>query len=257
MRPAELQAELFTRLAAPFTAEAVFDSLDDVVFFIKNRRGEYVVVNQTLVARCRKRTKAELVGATVDAVFPTSLGTSFRSQDEHVLATGEAIRDQLELHVYPGGRRGWCLTTKLPLLGSGGRVVGLVGFSRDLQTPNQRNEDFSQIAAAVRQIRLRFDEPLQVRALARDAGLSQYQFERRIRRVFGITAGQLIQKTRIDAALRRLRAGERSIAAIAAACGYADQSAFSRAFRRTLGCSPSDYRALGDAPRPAGRRHRT
>lgn len=254
MRHPELQAELFDRLAAPFTAEAVFDSLDDVVFFIKNRRGEYVVVNQTLVARCRKRSKAELVGATVDRLFPASLGKSFRSQDEHVLATGEAIRDQLELHVYPGGRRGWCLTTKLPMLGSGGRIVGLVGFSRDLQAPNQRHEDFSQIAEALRVIRTRFDEPLQVRALARDAGLSQYQFERRIRRVFGLTAGQLIQKVRMDEALRRLRAGERSIAAIASACGYADQSAFTRKFRRTIGCSPSEYRALGDAPTRARRR---
>ncbi|MBI3513585.1 MAG: AraC family transcriptional regulator [Proteobacteria bacterium] len=254
MRPIELQAELFARLAMPFTAEAVFDSLDDVVFFIKNRRGEYVVVNQTLVERCRKRSKAELVGVTVDTLFPASLGRSYRSQDEHVLTTGEAIRDQLELHVYPGGRRGWCLTTKLPMLGGGGKIVGLVGLSRDLQTPNRRNDDFSRIAEALRRIRTRFDERLKVRELARDAGLSQYQFERRIRRVFGITAGQLIRKIRMDEALRRLRAGERSIAAIASACGYADQSAFTRKFRRTVGCSPSEYRALADAPRRTGRR---
>jgi hypothetical protein len=52
MTPTHLQTELFSQLAEPFTGEALFDSLADAVFFLKNRRCEYVVVNQTLVERC-------------------------------------------------------------------------------------------------------------------------------------------------------------------------------------------------------------
>jgi AraC-like DNA-binding protein len=92
-------------------------------------------------------------------------------------------------------------------------------------------------------IQTRYDEPLRVRELARSAGLSEYQFDRRMRRIFRITAGQLIQKVRMDAALQRLRATRASIAEVASACGYADQSAFTRAFRQTVGYSPSEYRA--------------
>ena len=57
MNSATLQTELFSQLAEPFTGEALFDCLGDLVFFIKNRRGEYVVVNQTLVERCGRREK--------------------------------------------------------------------------------------------------------------------------------------------------------------------------------------------------------
>jgi AraC-like DNA-binding protein len=227
--------------------EALFDRLPDLVFFIKNRRAEYAVVNQTLVERLRRGGKHELIGRRADEVFPAPLGRTYRAQDEQVLAGGAALRDQLELHFYPGGRHGWCLTQKLPLRGRGGVIVGLYGFSRDLQAANERGEDFSQVAEAVRRIQTRYDEPLRVHELARSAGLSQYQFESRMRRIFRITAGQLIQKVRVEAALQRLRETQASVAEIASACGYADQSAFARAFRQTVGFSPSEYRASLEA----------
>jgi AraC-like DNA-binding protein len=227
--------------------EPLFDRLPDLVFFVKNRRGEYAVVNQTLVERLRKRGKQDLIGRRADEVFPAPLGRSYRAQDEQVLGGGEPIRDQLELHFYPGGRRGWCVTQKLPLLGRDGAITGLYGFSRDLQAANERGADFSQVAEAVRRIQTRYDERLRVSDLARRAGLSQYQFESRMRRIFRITAGQLIQKVRIDAALQKLRDSDASVAQIASACGYSDQSAFTRAFRQTVGYSPSEYRAT--APR--------
>jgi AraC-like DNA-binding protein len=135
------------------------------------------------------------------------------------------------------------VTSKLPLRGRDGAIAGLAGFSRDLHAASERGEDFSQVAAAVRRIQTRYDEPLRVRELARSAGLSEYQFDRRMRSIFRITAGQLIQKVRMEAALQRLRATRASIAEVASACGYADQSAFTRAFRQTVGYSPSEYRA--------------
>lgn len=224
--------------------EALFDCLPDLVFFIKNERGEYVVVNQTLVERCGKRSKGELIGRRVEELFPLPLGRSYGAQDQQVLQSGVPIRNQLELHLYPAGGRGWCVTNKLPLRGADGRIAGLFGFSRDLQSANERSRDFSQVAKAVRRIQTQYGERLTVAALARSAGLSQYQFEQRMRRIFQITAGQLIQKVRMEAAMRRLGEGEDAIAAVALECGYADQSAFTRKFRQTVGLSPSEYRRL-------------
>jgi len=223
--------------------EALFDRMPDLVFFVKNGRGEYAVVNQTLVERCARRSKSELIGRRPDEVFPGPLGRSYRAQDEEVLSSGEPIHDQLELHFYPNGRRGWCITHKLPLRGRDGAVSGLYGFSRDLQAANERGEDYSQVAEAVRRIHSEYGEPLKVAELARSAGLSAYQFDRRMRRIFQIGAGQLIQKVRLEAALQRLRESDASIASIASECGYSDQSAFTRRFHRTVGMSPSEYRS--------------
>jgi len=159
-----------------------------------------------------------------------------------VLQHGETIRNQLELHFYATGGRGWCLTNKLPLYHRAGGVAGLVGISRDLQAVNEGSEDYSSIARVVDHMQTHFDEPLRVRDLAAAAGLSAFQFEQRIRKIFQLTAGQLIQKIRMDHAVRRLRESEEAIAEVALRCGYSDQSAFTRQFHKATGLSPLEYR---------------
>ena len=131
------------------------------------------------------------------------------------------------------------------------RVIGLVGISKDLQTPDEQGEDFSAVAVALRHLQDNLAEPLRVGDLAALAKQSPYQFERRIRRIFRLTTGQLIQKTRIDAALRRLRETDHPIARVAQDCGYSDQSAFTRTFHRLVGLSPSAYRSASLGVRTA------
>jgi AraC-like DNA-binding protein len=55
---------------------------------------------------------------------------------------------------------------------------------------------------------------------------------------------QLITKTRISAGARLLLKSDASVAEIALNCGFADHSAFTRAFRAVTGHSPSEYRRL-------------
>lgn len=242
MTPNQLRAELFEALAEPFLGDSLFDALSDLVFFIKNRRCEYVVVNQTLVERCGCGAKAELLGRRADELFPAPLGESYRVQDESVLRSGKPILNQLELHFYATGGRGWCLTNKHPLRDRAGRVIGVAGISKDLQAANERGADYSAVAKAVRHLQANFGESLRIADLAREAGLSGYQFEQRIRKIFHLTPGQLLQKTRMEEAVRRLRETNDSIATIALDCGYSDQSAFTRQFRQTTGLTPTEYR---------------
>ena len=159
-----------------------------------------------------------------------------------MLRNGSAILNQLELHFYPTGGRGWCLTNKLPLFATNGEVVGLMGLSKDLGSNNKPCHDYAAVARAVQHIHNHFSEPLRVGELAAHVGLSGYQFEQRIRKIFQLTAGQLIQKIRMGAAVKRLRETKDSVATIAQDCGYSDQSAFTRQFRQIVGLPPSVYR---------------
>jgi AraC-like DNA-binding protein len=70
------------------------------------------------------------------------------------------------------------------------------------------------------------------------------RFARIIKRIHGISPMQLITKTRITVGCRLLRDTDASIAQIALDCGFADHSAFTRAFRAVTGMSPSEYRRL-------------
>lgn len=231
--------------AAPFAVEDLFDRLPDVVFFAKDREGRYVRANQTLVARCGKRHKREVLGRTAEEVFPRGLGAAYTAQDREVLRTGAPIEDKLELHLYPGGREGWCLTFKVPLRGPGGATTGLVGISRDVHRPDERHPEYARLARAIDAMHARFSEPVRLAALAAQVGLSMDRFERVVKQVFHLTPRQLLVKTRVDAASRLLRETETTIAGIAQACGYADHSAFTRQFKATVGLTPRAFRDRG------------
>jgi AraC-like DNA-binding protein len=237
------EPELHANLEGSSFAETLFDRIPDVVFFIKDRDGRYVVVNQTLVTRCGRRDKDELLGQTARQVFPSPLGNRFFEQDRRVLAKGVPIVQNLELHLYPTRLEGWCLTDKLPLHGGDGRVTGIAGISRDLQSPGIEAGHRAEVAAALDHIRSNCGSKIRVEELSGICGLSIYQLNRRLRAIFGITVSQLITKSRIDVASEMLREETLPIAEVAYSCGYFDQSAFSRVFRRTVGLTPRQYRA--------------
>ena len=235
---------LFDSLAEPFTAEPLFDHLPDVVFFIKDRDGRYLAVNQTLVERCGKQRKSELIGRRPSEVLGEALGRGYESQDRGVLETGYRLLNQLELHVYRSRDVGWCLTSKFPLVDRDGNTIGLVGVSQDLRLPDVTAEEFSHLDDAIRYVEGHLSSPPSIREVAAVARMSVYQLDRRMRRVFGLTTGQWVLQTRINHARKRLIDTDLPIAAIALEAGYSDQSSFTRQFRRSTGLSPSGFRKL-------------
>jgi AraC-like DNA-binding protein len=236
-------SDFLKQLVPPLTGEELFDHLSDIVYFIKDARGAYLVVNETLVARCGVANKQALVGRTPADVLSEAFGKRFALQDQDVLRNGKPLLSQLELHIYPRGEVGWCLTTKLPLRNQVGEIVGLVGVSQDLRLPNLQTEDYLQMASAIEHAEKNLSTPPSVTELAEIAGMSRYQLDRRMRRVFGLATGQWLLKMRLDAARRMLQNSEVPIASISLQAGYADQSAFTRQFRQAIGLSPGEYRS--------------
>ena len=225
-------------------AEALFDALPDVVFFIKDTAGRYVRVNQTLADRCSGGDKTKLIGRRPEEVFAPALATSYARQDETVLRTGKRVEHQLELHIYPGGKAGWCLTTKHPLRDGKGTIIGVTGISRDLNAPSDKATGFAELAAALRHMQKHFADSLRIEEIAKKAGLSVYQFEQRVHRLFQMSPLQLLHKLRLDEATRLLRETDMSLADIAIDTGWCDQSAFTRHFTRYAGMAPGKFRAL-------------
>ena len=238
----EIRDAFFERLDRPLLAESLFDQVPDIAFFVKDHLGRYVCANQTLVERCGFSSKDEIIGKTVHEVYPAQLADTFADQDHRVVKYAESVRGRLELHLYPGGKEGWCLTYKEPILDTGQRIIGVSGISRDLHAATQKSETLADISRVLRYIRENIDQPLRLSDLASMVDMSVYQLDQRIRELYHISAGQCITRTRIDAACYLLITTESPIARVALDCGYSDQSAFTRQFKQTTGVTPKAYR---------------
>ncbi|MFD6972352.1 GlxA family transcriptional regulator [Streptomyces sp. NPDC059949] len=83
---------------------------------------------------------------------------------------------------------------------------------------------------------------LGVEALAARARLSPRHFARAFQAETGVTPGRYVERVRVEHARRLLEEGGEGVAEISRACGYGTPEALRRAFLKTLGQSPTEYR---------------
>ena len=88
-----------------------------------------------------------------------------------------------------------------------------------------------------------YAEPLDVRAVAAVASLSEAHFIRSFRAAFGETPHRYLRRRRVERSMFLLRETERSVTDICFDVGFTSLGTFSRTFREIVGESPSDYRA--------------
>lgn len=98
-----------------------------------------------------------------------------------------------------------------------------------------------RLARALKQMHARIDRPWTVDELARVAALSRSTFFERFTRTVGVAPMEYLLAWRMEVAKDLLRRGELRSAQIAERVGYGSSSAFSVAFHRYAGQSPSRY----------------
>ena len=74
-------------------------------------------------------------------------------------------------------------------------------------------------------------------------GLSTEQLDRRMKRVFRLSPKKYIIKCRLERSAELLTTTEMTLAQIAGACGFSDQSALTRQFRDAFLVTPAAYRS--------------
>lgn len=95
---------------------------------------------------------------------------------------------------------------------------------------------------AVALMRRNLEAPLSIPQVARAVGTSQRALTTEMRVQFGMPPREIYQALRLEAARRYLTGSEMGVAEIAARCGWTDQSAFARAFRRHYAATPVSVR---------------
>jgi AraC family transcriptional regulator len=123
---------------------------------------------------------------------------------------------------------------------------------RGLPTVHARQSDASRpVMEAIRHMQRHYAREITLSELAARVHLSPFHLARRFKQTTGMSPHQYLIEMRVNAARALLEAGsgQRSLAEIAAAVGFADQSHLTRHFKRRFGVTPSEARGRHDQSR--------
>ncbi len=112
--------------------------------------------------------------------------------------------------------------------------------SQDSKAPKSLERD--RLQRAIAYIHAYLEQRLTLQEIAAVADMSQYYFSRLFKQSTGATVHQYVTQQRIDRAKHLLRKHQLPLAEIAILCGFADQSHFTKNFRKLIGVSPKTYR---------------
>ena len=109
--------------------------------------------------------------------------------------------------------------------------------------------DYAAVQRAREYIEAHLDDAIELTTLAQICGRDRWQLSRDFRAVLGASPYRYAVLRRLDRARTLMRAGN-SLADVASACGFADQSHFTRHFKKTFGMTPKAW-STHEGSRPA------
>lgn len=164
---------------------------------------------------------------------------------EYSLALGES------LHCY-GGSLAWLLTRlyneflqedTASLLAIEGLMFEMLAEVSRKQTDVPEPKPPRWLQRAKELLHARFLDELSLSAIAHEVGVHSVHLSREFRRHYHSSVGEYIRKLRIEYACKEMSNPDISLAEIASAAGFADQSHFARTFKRLVGVTPAVFRS--------------
>lgn len=111
-----------------------------------------------------------------------------------------------------------------------------------LQRGENRVDSGESVRPALEYIMEHYSEQISVEQLASVTHLSASYFMSCFKKAVGLSSIEYLSHLRVNAACEALSSTEKKVSEIAFSCGYGNLSNFNRQFKRTMGCSPNEYR---------------
>ena len=166
-RRSSLQRDFFDEMADPTDLRLLFEHLPGVHFFMKDAQSRMVMASRQILERLGVATEVEVIGRTDHDFFPQAIADNFVKDDQQVLQTGEPIVNRVEIWYNSQRVLDWFTTTKLPVRGRDGSVIGVMGLVRSYEGQRRAMAPFSSLAKAVEFIREHSDRSVVASELAR------------------------------------------------------------------------------------------
>jgi len=134
-----VQKELEFKLSNVKTQQkAIMDNIPHLIW-LKDSEGKYVTINKAF-ANYHGKEVDEIIGKTDFEFHDREFAEQSYQDDMNLMRTGESIVDKLQEFVDAYGVQRYVTTTKIPIREKNGRVIGLVGVSRDYSERKKMEE---------------------------------------------------------------------------------------------------------------------
>jgi PAS domain S-box-containing protein len=111
----------------------------DSIYF-KDRASRFLRISTALARRLGLADPAQAVGKTDFDFFTEEHARPAYEDEQEVMRTGRPVVSKEEKETWADGHTRWVSTTKVPLLGAGGEIVGTMGISRDITATKEAEE---------------------------------------------------------------------------------------------------------------------
>ena len=220
----------------------LFDLLPDVAFFMKDRKGRFVMHNRRGYEYCQVASELDSIGKTDYDFYPKDRADLYVEGDRQVMRTGIPIINAVAPAPETEDSDKLIVYSKVAVRDGRGRIIGIAGIHREVEGLRTTPKSYGRLSRAVEHLRTNYAEQITTRHLASMVGISNSQFDRLFRKLFGSTVRRYLLLTRVHAACRFLSHTDKSITDIALTVGFYDHAHFTRTFSKFMGIAPLAYR---------------
>ncbi|GAB4498829.1 MAG: hypothetical protein OHK0052_12770 [Anaerolineales bacterium] len=114
-----------------YLLHTLLDTVSDRIFF-KEKSGRYTRISKAVAKQYGVSPQAVLSKTDFD-FFDPQYAAQIQSIEREIWESGQPILDRVEQEIWRDGRKPtWSITSRLPLRGDDGQIVGWIGTSRDI-----------------------------------------------------------------------------------------------------------------------------
>ncbi len=122
-------------------------------------------------------------------------------------------------------------------------IMTLSRFAYEQDHPKRKEKETDMIQAMIEYIDLHLDEDLSLETLGEQFFISKYYAAHEFKERTGMSVHQYIIKKRLERCADEIKTGK-AVSRVYSDCGFADYSAFYRAFKKEYHLSPKDYQKV-------------
>jgi len=126
----------------------IMDHAPDHIY-LKDRDSRFVRISRSLARHLALDHPSQAVGTTDADYFGAEHVQKTRADEQEIVRTGRPLVGVTEKETWPSGQETWVSTTKVPVIGAQGQVIGIFGISRDITERHQMAERLQHRARLV------------------------------------------------------------------------------------------------------------